>query len=863
MTANFSKEAALNGLSRQLFAFSHLDESSTCCSNSSELRLLARRPFELLDEHIRRHLATCTPCAIDFSRQRAAFLRGHLPESWTTALNELRPNSAVRGSIEYLGAVSLESFEFEAESGGNETSHPSRMRVKLTVTAEAQMASLLVFDVPSEITDIRLHTALGSHDLDRLDHDSFDVDIDLTDYATTTECLMRALEVGTVRLTFFSSCRDEDLCHQDDAASLLSRFNVIETEYDYILPSGLHADKHINIGRLCRSDYALTRAANCILEKLEGKSFDSIVCSGWAMDVIGQRLVMLCEKQGFPKVANVMCVGYSPITMLGDIARGSRVVILLDVIVTGGQLRSLRKIIAEFGAEIVDVVSMCSAEFPGASEEHLAAGLCKVPMRISRGQTAELWQREQRVFNPFSCYMTKKSGETRSPTDFLAQDEKAAEFWSYIEESQAYEHHRIERGTHYIAFVDTERLLNSPDIGDTLASNLARKVVTASGLPGCLLVPRRKRARILAEKLVKLWMKQFGVVCNVVEASYRNGEWDLPTKCIGDLRDKYVLVVDSAAGFGRTVDQLGRKASQCGALKTGAAVLISRLPPLAESSLNSRLPGGFVSLYSLPIQPVAVRANRRELCPICRHKDALEAAVSMTENEAIERWAKWLSRPPRAPTLESKSVVRNQRVFQLMLFPQSDATQFLQTCSGKVASGVTLHALNAARSNGMATLTLPELANRRIRATTRAAMVRHLPPSVLEWSRDLENDLESYLKSGDSYSIWQAAVEVLSRDGREAWIQYFGDFVRKSRTLQSKPAIAFWGSMVCNVFAVSTMDAEYRSYVGESVSALRKEYSLHGLEMVASALQRIGDDVESNVVEEFAERDELSLAKPR
>ena len=83
------------------------------------------------------------------------------------------------------------------------------------------------------------------------------------------------------------------------------------------------------------------------------------------------------------------------------------------------------------------------------------------------------------------------------------------------------------------------------------------------------------------------------------------------------------------------------------------------------------------------------------------------------------------------------------------MFTDAEVT-FLDTCRPGIASGVTLHALNAARTNGMAPLRLPELMDRHIPPKNRAAMVENLPTGVVAWSEEfLVRDLEAVICDAD------------------------------------------------------------------------------------------------------------------
>lgn len=823
---------------QSLYATGGLHEQ---CLDQSSFPNLAQVPFSALSPATRKHLASCSCCSAHYASTRGKHLARHLPDSWHSVLTDLSSNDLGDGTVVLHASLSLESLKCEPRHSDDQFIRPCAIQVRLVITSDAGLASLSLTGVPESVSDIWLYSPLGQFQLFRSDEEDgwYDTDIDLAEEGICAEHFILAANQGSLRLSFTAQGEFGHLTIASDLLLLLHRFDVIEREFDYLLPCGLVSDTHINASKVCEQDCLLDAVASIILNQTRNLDFDVVLSNGWAMDMVAQRLLVLRSRQGLPAATNVMCVGYSPVTMLGDIVAGNRVLILLDVIVTGGQVRDLQNIVREFGGRVAGIRALCSADSPKATDESLSFGLCVIPMKIAEGSAATASEKEQRVFNPFSHCMTTKAGGSRSPTAFLSQNADAAEFWLNVDRTNAYEHHHVERGAHYIAFINTLKLINDSSIGDALVQRLAQKVTSASGMPDCVLVPDRIRARELAERSVRCWSVQ-GRTTDIVVASYRGGAWQVASQDLRRLARKKVMVIDSAVGYGRTVDQLVRMAHAHGAVQCGAAVLISRLPHGAEAAFNRRLNGGLISLYSLPIQPVVIRAHRRALCPICRHKDALNAAASLSGDEAIERWAKWLSRPPKWP--QSGAVSPRRAYAQLRLFPQSETTEFFVSCSGRVASGVTLHALNAARSNGMAPLALPELTNSEIPAVTRAAMLRHLPDCVLEWNTDLERDIEDYLSCGDSSSVWQAAAEVLSRERKRHWVEHLSDFIRKCRRVRSQPAPLFWSSMACNAYIVSAGEPEYRTYLEESLVELRSELSEgcahEGLEIMLHAVRR-------------------------
>jgi hypoxanthine-guanine phosphoribosyltransferase len=404
------------------------------------------------------------------------------------------------------------------------------------------------------------------------------------------------------------------------------------------------------------------------------------------------------------------------------------------------------------------------------------------------------------VFNPIAGYMTARAAEPRSPTEFLNQDGNARELWEYISQANAYEHHRREGDTHYIAFVDTQKLLEHREIGATLVAKLAEAIRSCGQLPDVLLVPKRIRAQMLATRLSKALGVFRGVRPKVVYVARiaNKATWRVSADDLSMLQDKAVCVVDTAAGQGRTIDQLAALATRLGASSIGAAVLLSRLTPPCEVAFARRLSSGFHRLYSLPIRPVAIRGDRLDLCPVCRRKNAIRQFAENSDIEALEQWAAHLLSARRAPTERR----RRKHERQLFLFHQE--TPFMSSCGAAVASGITLHALGAASTNGSAPLVLPELSDDRIPWRVRATIVENLPPGILEWTgKTLESDLVAVL-AGDFYpSVWKATANLLSREGSDVWLDHLGTMLKRLAETSHRTSTSFWNHMACNAYLLT------------------------------------------------------------
>src|SRR5205807_4127210 len=150
-----------------------------------------------------------------------------------------------------------------------------------------------------------------------------------------------------------------------------------------------------------------------------------------------------------------------------DIAVESRVLVLVDVVVTGRLLERLTRIVQEARATVVATGSIAKASV--AKVPDTVRFLSAVKMRLDEPRKCLRCGVLQLLeFNPYANCMTVKLENARSPSQFIAYDDEAREFWEFVNTADAYQKHYIERNCHYTASVDTARLLSHPDIGPTL-----------------------------------------------------------------------------------------------------------------------------------------------------------------------------------------------------------------------------------------------------------------------------------------------------------------------------------------------------------------------------------------------------------
>src|SRR5207245_1272758 len=156
--------------------------------------------------------------------------------------------------------------------------------------------------------------------------------------------------------------------------------------------------------------------------------------------------------------------------------------------------------------------------------------LCDVSMRLDDPSTcARCGVLPLMEFNPLASHMTLRKKAARSPVQFLSENRQAAEFWQMVERTGAYEGHHRSGRSHYVAFVDTLKLLSAPVLGDQLAERLARQVLARTTPPEIILAPNRLRARLLGKKIIKaLAGMSEGIAPDLVLTSRRRTKRVLP-----------------------------------------------------------------------------------------------------------------------------------------------------------------------------------------------------------------------------------------------------------------------------------------------------------------------------------------------
>jgi orotate phosphoribosyltransferase len=574
---------------------------------------------------------------------------------------------------------------------------------------------------------------------------------------------------------------------------VLYEAGAIETGCDYVLPNGLHADIHVNLSRICRSEGAMEPIVRALGRVLKRENFDTLVSTSWALAAINRRLVNQRAGPESGHIQHIMVEGYDPPCIFEAVRSGARVILLVDVVVTGSQIAKVTEELKRQKAASIKAIAIVDAVYPEKQVPGPFESLCRLPINIAPSTLCPRCGTLPRAeFNPVAGRMTKKKFEPRSPSEFLKQDPVARQFWEFVDIAGAFEHHRIIGRRHYIGFIDTARLLRNRLTGETIVKDLCQRISEHSGIPDTVLVPARAKSLLLGRCLVEGFRSCLGRP-GVRLASVRQHSGHFSIRGSQDLSGQRVLVADVAAGHGDTLDELALFLSPRAASVAGA-ILLSRLSEACEEAFDQRLSGGFTKLYSMPVRPLTVRDKTRITCSVCLRRQDLKEAVGELPAGVVKEVAKRLAATPR---FRSGSEKRSSSEHQIPLCIMNP----LATYRPNVASGIALHALHAAMGDGMAPLSLPEIDSPDIPAARRAALVADLPAGVLKWSgQTLVNELCEFLKKGVDRNVWIATVELMSRSGSAAWVDSLREAVINAERCGNWMDEQFWARMILIVF---------------------------------------------------------------
>ncbi len=555
---------------------------------------------------------------------------------------------------------------------------------------------------------------------------------------------------------------------------ILEKVGAIERgAYDYALPQQWHTDTYINVGKICRSEEALASVVAALDKMLPIDPLSLIVSTTWALGTIARRLAWKRRTERGQQLQQVRVEGYDPPAVLDDVPVGADATLLVDVVVTGGQVSRLRDELVRKGARSVRAFAIAQADFSGAPQAALDGALCRIPMKALEASDCARHERMPLMqFNPVAGNMTRKSERPRGPSEFLSKDPAARGFWDAVNGAATktvFQVHRIIGKRHYIPFIDTLLLLKDPHTGPRIVKELTEKVCRRSSPPDVVLVPptAKGKAAFLGKLLCESFGKCSGLRVDLVVAQRSRGR--LTVQDATAFSGRRVLVADVAAAHGDTVDELALISSHAGAQSVGAAVVLSRMSEGCEIAFDRRLSAGFVRGYSLPIRPFTVYDKGRPNCFVClRRQDVRQAAADLPAGPVRDLAAALA----RVPCFKARGTSVSQQ--SLPLGP-------LSSYPPRILGGIALHALCAAAEDGMAPLSLRELTSNEYSSKARAALVRYLPPRTLEWSgQQLRDQLVDALKFPDK-AVWREVVWYMGRNEKSAeWVDSLVDAFEKT-----------------------------------------------------------------------------------
>jgi orotate phosphoribosyltransferase len=635
-----------------------------------------------------------------------------------------------------------------------------------------------------------------------------------------------------------------------DVVKSLASIGVFERGADYVLPSGLHAAAHVNLGVACGHPAIVRELAERVKEKLGENDYDAIVSTGWPVAMVAREVIRLRPMTGAGVVRHCEYEGVPPLP-LTPVSKGSRAIILTDVIVTGQLVQRVAGVLEAGGASVAGVIAIVDARGANAGTGSLNfKGICRYDVQAVAPELCSRCGRlERREFNPVACCMTSRKTEPRSPNEFLEENREAADFWKQVDIARAYEHHRLEGHTHYISFIDTVRLLTHETIGPTILTKLVARVPKLIGAPDALLFPAKARSRLLAGMLLRgivgdgrLWPP------NLVAAQQVEGRFRLRAEHSQTLKDARVLLVDTGLSSGSTLEELHNLATSAGATSIAAAVILSRASENQEAAISKRFEGRFWRLYQLPIRPLSIPDALRHLCPVCSRRAEISKAASESLSEPIVALSREMrSRRSHRPssTAALKEVANRGR--QLRLAAEAEVP-LLQHCRRSTASGITLHSLHAAMSDGMAPLRLPEICDDRIPAANRSAMLEYLGSSAWKWSgSSLLPDAKRLLYERDPDEVWTSCVALLNRASCHYWIEALQHRLEVSEFARRQQSRATWNRLAFEVYWLLKSEPSSLPELSQRFEAMHRAClntpAEAGIAPILEIIQGPGDDL--------------------
>lgn len=649
---------------------------------------------------------------------------------------------------------------------------------------------------------------------------------------------------------------DED--NQLDILKAFSSVGVFERDADYHLPSGMHAAAHVNIGTACGHPWLVRKIAQHVANMIERSDYDTIVSTGWTVAMIAREVIQLRPMTRAGVVRHCEYEGLQP-SPLTPAAPGGRVVILTDVVVTGQLVERASTVIKTAGAAIIDMISIVDASGSAArGSTSTVRAVCEYDVQaVPASLCPRCGELEAKEFNPLACCMTSKKTKARSPQEFLYENREASELWKQVDIAKAYEHHRMEGNTHYLSFIDTAKLISHETVGRVIVGKLLARLPELIGIPDVVLFPSAPaRARLLAEKLCRgiidtgrLWPP------TMVAAKQTQGRFVITVADGQLIKGSKVLLVDTAVASGSTLEGLSDLAHRAGSASVAGMVIVSRVSDSQEAALSTQLGGRFFRLYQLPIRPRTIPDSLRHFCPVCRGRDELQKAASESHFRPIqELQAEIRSRQARRPSAPNSLALAAKRERQLRLAAEAEVP-LLEHCRRATASGITLHSLHAAMNNGMAPLTLPEICDDRIPASSRCAMLEHLGADAWAWSGNtLFADAKRLLNERDLDEIWTQCAALLNRGACSYWIEALEDRLAASDNARRQGSRSIWNRVAFEVYRLVKRDPSCLPEVSFRFHSMRracaKTPAETGIVPILEMIHSLADSKPLAVVEE-------------
>ncbi|MHC4398739.1 MAG: hypothetical protein ACYTG0_03575 [Planctomycetota bacterium] len=453
-----SVKRQLSDLGAQFF-FTAVGKTRACPPIAAFLQQAAK-PFERLDVTTQHHLNRCPRCAQTYSVLHGALSAHKLPDHWDVVLRVDKhnlPDSEI--DLQVLGYVSLEAQEFEVSDDEESWfESPLHMRVNLVIDRVTNLIALTILDVPSTVQFARVDTPAGAFAFE-FDKEArlFEIFSSLSDFVglddadEAGEVLVNWLLEGRVRIRFDARkgvSRTQEVPSSVVVQRVLEHSGIIERLYDYELPSGLHSDTHVNVAELCASEELVEFVAASFRKLFDYTTFDTVIANGWAMATVARRLAWeLSPDPATTSIRDIICEGYDQVVLTGDVLPGSKVLILVDVNVSGRLIQRIQTLVRQSGSEVVAIGALVQANSSDARCPNGLRYLTAVDMDIvdpAVCRCSRCDSMEHRSFNPVSQCMTARAPFPRSPSEFLAQNADAREFWKVVNALEAYEHHHKE-----------------------------------------------------------------------------------------------------------------------------------------------------------------------------------------------------------------------------------------------------------------------------------------------------------------------------------------------------------------------------------------------------------------------------------